>query len=743
MFLAAVYLPPLQSQRKAGEDVISILEKEIHKYSTQGQDWICHYQKLLYDSQEPHTTSDFSNEDIDLENESSPNNDILGQPITTKEIHEQISKLKLKKASGMDCILNEMIKHGRYYLMPSLEKLFNDILDSGTFPTHWNIGVIKPLYKRKGDKRSPANYRGITLTSCLGKLFTSILQSRLNKFIEQHNILNPEQFRFRPNSRTTDSLFILQQLINKYKKQHKKLYVGFIDYKKAFDSVWQSGLIYKLYQYGVKGKFIKVIKSMYSSIKSCVKTDESSITEMFSCNKGIRQGDGLSPVLFSLFMNDLPQYFRDDHCPGIMLGSHSLNCLMYADDLLVLSPSPEGLQKSINVIKKHAEEWKLKVNTNKSNIIIFSGNGQTKNNENFRYGTETLPIVDKQTYLGIEMTSSGRYTYARDILSKKAYKVLATVKRLFSNSDTTTITIKNKLFDALVKPILLYGCEIWGPELLSYKTHFDKSTIEQVHIKFCKQTLNTPWYTENIACRAELGRYPLSIDIKASIFSYSLRLQHKTVNPLLKEAFHHSKSHSQFFDVLNNDETIRMHSTSNTSSQQLIKNARSSIKKQLKKDYIRNWLKARNNTSEGSREKFTHKEVKFDYQLEDYLKTIRNPAHRISMTKLRLGVHSLRIQTGKYENRGAPIPVDGRMCLVCNRGYIEDERHFLMYCPGYDNIRNELHLLLSTHDVVFKSLNDEGKIRYLLTLENETTSKIVGKYTYLMFQKRKDILNAK
>ena len=144
------------------------------------------------------------------------------------------------------------------------------------------------------------------------------------------------------------------------------------------------------------------------------------------------------------------------------------------------------------------------------------------------------------------MTLSGRYTYARDILSKKAYKVLVTVKRLLFNSDTTTITIKNKLFDALVKPILLYGCKIWGLELLSYKTHFDKSSIEQVHIKFCKQTLNTPWYTENIACRAELGRYPSSIDIKASIFSYSLRLQHKTVNPLLQEAFHHTKSQPIF-----------------------------------------------------------------------------------------------------------------------------------------------------------------------------------------------------
>ena len=163
----------------------------------------------------------------------------------------------------MDSILNEMIKHGRYFLLPSLEKIFNDILNSGKFPTEWNIGVIKPIYKKKGDRRSPANYRGITFTSCLGKLFTSILQSRLNKYIEIHKILNPEQFGFRPNARTTDSLFILQQLLHKYTKQHEKLYVGFIDYEKAFDSVWQSGMIHKLQKEGIQGKFLKVIKSMY------------------------------------------------------------------------------------------------------------------------------------------------------------------------------------------------------------------------------------------------------------------------------------------------------------------------------------------------------------------------------------------------------------------------------------------------------------------------------------------------
>ena len=68
-------------------------------------------------------------------------------------------------------------------------------------------------------------------------------------------------------------------------------------------------------------------------------------------------------------MNDLPQYFRANHCPGVTLGNHSLNFLMYADDLLVISPSPGGLQQSINAIKRHAEEWKLKVNTKTSNVI--------------------------------------------------------------------------------------------------------------------------------------------------------------------------------------------------------------------------------------------------------------------------------------------------------------------------------------------------------------------------------------
>ena len=116
------------------------------------EDWVSHFQNLLSETQESDTSFNFPNEDLDMKNDNSSDaDDILQTLITRKEIHDHISKLKTKKASSTDSILNEMIKCGRYYLVPTLQKLFNDILNYGTFPTEWNIGVLKPIYKKRGD----------------------------------------------------------------------------------------------------------------------------------------------------------------------------------------------------------------------------------------------------------------------------------------------------------------------------------------------------------------------------------------------------------------------------------------------------------------------------------------------------------------------------------------------------------------------------------------------------------------
>ena len=166
--------------------------------------------------------------------------------------------------------------------------------------------------------------------------------------------------------------------------------------------------------------------------------------------------------------------------------------------------------------------------------------------------------------------------------------------------------------------MLLCGCEIWEPELLSYRTLFDKSTIEQVHIKLGRQTLNVSWYTENIACRAELGRYTLSIAIKALIFSYWQRLRHSCNNVLLREAFQYVTKYTPFLNVLTNEEITRKYQVKEPVTQQHIKNARLAIKKTLRNQYLKDWLETQNSSSATSREKFTHKKAKRNYQFEDY-----------------------------------------------------------------------------------------------------------------------------
>ena len=174
-------------------------------------------------------------------------------------------------------------------------------------------------------------------------------------------------------------------------------------------------------------------------------------------------------------------------------------------------------------------------------------------------------------------------------------------------------------------------------------------------------------------------------------------------------------------------------------TQQHTKNVGLVIKKTLKNQYLQNWLETQNGSSTSSREKFTQKEVKNNNQFENYLTLITKPAHRISLTRLRLGCHAFRKQTGKYENRGALISAEERACLVCRENCIEHEQHFLMYCRGYTTLRRELHSHIS--NTYYPSLSNNKK-KYFLRAENTVTSKIIGKYIHLMFQKRKEILDS-
>ena len=174
--------------------------------------------------------------------------------LTKKELIEISNKLKNGKASGLDSISNEMIKSFLKCHSDSFVNLFNKLLIFGYFPQCWNDGYISPIYK-SGETTDPNNYRGITINSCLGKFFTLLLNSRSTNFLDSNNIIKPNQIGFRKSFRTADRIFVLKTILDSYFKDKKKLYVCFVDFKKASDSVWRNGHFFKLINCGISKTF--------------------------------------------------------------------------------------------------------------------------------------------------------------------------------------------------------------------------------------------------------------------------------------------------------------------------------------------------------------------------------------------------------------------------------------------------------------------------------------------------------
>ena len=273
--------------------------------------------------------------------------------ISIEEIKDHIKKLKNNKATGEDMIMNEMIKASNNEILELYQAIFNKILNEEKYPNNWNTSLTQVIHK-EGPRDEPSNYRGIALTSNLCKLFNSILATRINKYLEESNIIRPEQGGFRKDYRTSDHIFVLQTIIKKYTKSGGKLYGCFVDLKKAYDSVWRRGLIHKLGKTGINQKTINIIDDMYKKTYTSLIYNTQILPEI-QTKKGVKQGDNLSPLLFNLYINDLPNEIeKGETCP-IKLLDKDINSLMWADDIILLSETKEGLQTCLNSLDKYCQ----------------------------------------------------------------------------------------------------------------------------------------------------------------------------------------------------------------------------------------------------------------------------------------------------------------------------------------------------------------------------------------------------
>ena len=649
--------------------------------------------------------------------------------ITEDEILKAIKTLKNGKAAGLDGLMNEIIKASKTSLIEILNRIFNAIFAKSQYPKCWTRAYIRPIFKSKSPL-DPSNYRGITVMNCFAKLFNKILNSRLDNYLCQNNIIAKEQIGFQKDSRTTDHMFILRTLIEKITQTaNNKLYSCFIDFRKAFDTVIHPALFLKLTEIGICGTFYNMLKAMYHEANICVKI-ENKLTPQFDSNIGVRQGDTISPNLFKIFINDLTKIF-DEKCDPVSLHDTNLSCLLFADDVVILSKTESGLQRSLNLIETYCKKWCLELNVDKTKVLIFNKSGKLIKRD-FVFGNNTIECVQTYKYLGILFSASGTFSYAKKDLYQRALKGLFKLYRSFSDI-TPNVSTGLHIFDHTLKSVALYGCEIWGSSTLSKTKEFkieksyEQYDCEKLNIKFCKYLLGVHKKASNYAVLGELGRYPIYITIICSIFKYLVRLQDMDNDSLLFKAYTVSKNLSD------NGKKSWINNVEQMLQELNIKNSNidiSNVKNILIKRFRLFW----NNKVNQNGKLDTYVKFKNNIGMEPYHLQIKNGNHRKALTRLRISAHTLEIEQGRYKNK----PREERLCSSCKK--IENEDHFILNCSLYLNERTILLDIVNKLVPNFKNLIEDQKFLYLMTCEDTIIMKELGKYVFNSFKTRDERL---
>jgi len=243
-------------------------------------------------------------------------------------------------------------------------------------------------------------------------------------------------------------------------------------FEKAFDTVWRDGLWYKLLMCNIKGKMYNVILNPYNNIKSRIVYNDS-VSNFFPCLNGVRQGEHLYSFLFALYLNDLDTFLTSKNAQGVKSISEDfendlqidvkLFTILYADDTVLLAESVAELHSELNYFYEYCEKWNLKVNTNKSKVMVFS-KGRLPINLNFKMNNMELEIVSEFIYLGTMFQRTGSFKKNKINLAEKASKAMYDIlnKGRLHNLSVSVLD----LFDKIIIPMLTYGSEIWGYEII-------------------------------------------------------------------------------------------------------------------------------------------------------------------------------------------------------------------------------------------------------------------------------------
>ncbi|KAK3548214.1 hypothetical protein QTP70_005159 [Hemibagrus guttatus] len=363
-----------------------------------------------------------------------------GDKIRKDEVRKALKRMKSAKAVGPDDIPVEVWKCLGEAAMEFLASLFNRVLESERMPEEWRRSVLVPIFKNKGDVQSCSNYRGIKLMSHTMKVWERVVEARLRKVVE----ICEQQYGFMRRKSTTDAIFALRILMEKYRDGQRELHCVFVDLEKAYDRVPREELWYCMRKSGVAVKYVRVVQDMYERSRTVVRCAVGQ-TEEFNVEVGLHQGLALSPFLFAIVMDQLSEEVRQES-PWTM---------MFADDIVICSESREQVEENLERWRFALERRGMKVSRSKT---VYMCVNEREGSGTVRLQGEEVKKVQEFKYLGSTVQSNGECGKEVKKRVQAGWNGWRKVSGVLCDRKISA-RIKGKVYRTVVRPAMLYGLE--------------------------------------------------------------------------------------------------------------------------------------------------------------------------------------------------------------------------------------------------------------------------------------------
>jgi hypothetical protein len=423
-----------------------------------------------------------------------------------KEVREAIAALK-NTAAGACGIAAPILKYGGRVVVEWLHRVISATWTSSMAPSDWKGSLFTFLYKGKGDRMEPDNYRGISLLSVCAKVYTQILLQRLRPILDPS--LAESQCGFRKGRGCPDLHFSLRRLTELAHAHRAPLWVAFVDFRKAFDSVNREALWAILASRGVPTKLIDLVRDLYTGCEGRVRVDNV-LSDPFPIGTGVRQGCALSPLLFCTFIDAIIRAALPPEvslAAGYQVGvevngrltqpsrptdptqTHTITVadLLYADDAAMVARSKEGLTTLLTELQATAQKWGLSINLGKTKAMVFHPLSKTASLPSpINLTGGSIEFVDNFLYLGSVWTPFGNLDTEVNRRAGTARGAITQLQPLWTMRGLHR-SLKLQAVKALVPPALSYSCETWAP------THQQLDRLDVVLHLGLRKALGVTW----------------------------------------------------------------------------------------------------------------------------------------------------------------------------------------------------------------------------------------------------------